>query len=95
MPLPPAVSLSGYGVELAIKSTEYKAIDDSNVNSGGGEEEQAPQNLHGFNFRALRLNKFLKNQKCSTMSSGRNTSICATSSNSFNSTWPSWTSWPR
>ena len=23
--------LSGYGVELAIKSTEYKAIDDTNV----------------------------------------------------------------
>lgn len=26
--------LSGYGVELAIKSTEYKAIDDTEVKDG-------------------------------------------------------------
>ena len=27
--------MSGYGVELAVKSTEYKAVDDSAVNEGG------------------------------------------------------------
>lgn len=30
-PKPQKVLLSGYGVELAIKSTEYKAVDDTKV----------------------------------------------------------------
>ncbi|KAL3084473.1 hypothetical protein niasHS_009244 [Heterodera schachtii] len=50
--VPAPVSLSGYGVELAIKSTEYKAIDDSNDQKTGGDEPA--QNLHGFNFSLLR-----------------------------------------
>uniref|UniRef100_A0A183CJA1 Methyltransf_11 domain-containing protein n=1 Tax=Globodera pallida TaxID=36090 RepID=A0A183CJA1_GLOPA len=45
-----AVSLSGYGVELAIKSTEYKAIDDSNEQK----TEEASHDVHGFNFSRLR-----------------------------------------
>lgn len=31
-PKPQKMLLSGYGVELAIKSTEYKAVDDTKVN---------------------------------------------------------------
>ncbi|CAD6189361.1 unnamed protein product [Caenorhabditis auriculariae] len=45
------VSLSGYGVELAIKNTEYKAEDDSNKKQ---EEEPEEENLHGFNFKLLK-----------------------------------------
>ncbi|KAF1769585.1 hypothetical protein GCK72_001402 [Caenorhabditis remanei] len=41
------VSLSGYGVELAIKNTEYKAVDTSKV-------EDLPENLHGLNFKILK-----------------------------------------
>uniref|UniRef100_A0A0K0DP68 Thioredoxin_12 domain-containing protein n=1 Tax=Angiostrongylus cantonensis TaxID=6313 RepID=A0A0K0DP68_ANGCA len=44
------VSLSGYGVELAIKNTEYKAVDDSNEKK----EERDEDNLHGFNFKLLK-----------------------------------------
>ncbi|VDK41288.1 unnamed protein product [Cylicostephanus goldi] len=45
-----SVSLSGYGVELAIKNTEYKAVDDSNVKK----EEAEETSLHGFNFKLLK-----------------------------------------
>lgn len=31
-PKPQKMLLSGYGVEMAIKSTEYKAVDDTKVN---------------------------------------------------------------
>lgn len=37
---------------MAIKSTEYKAIDDSNLKNN--ESAEAPTNLHGFNFKMLR-----------------------------------------
>ncbi|CAI2309472.1 unnamed protein product [Caenorhabditis sp. 36 PRJEB53466] len=40
------VSLSGYGVELAIKNTEYKAVDSNKSND-------EPENLHGLNFKIL------------------------------------------
>ncbi|PIC54986.1 hypothetical protein B9Z55_000451 [Caenorhabditis nigoni] len=40
------VSLSGYGVELALKNTEYKAVDHST--------QDLPENLHGLNFRILK-----------------------------------------
>ncbi|XP_046852680.1 UDP-glucose:glycoprotein glucosyltransferase 1-like isoform X2 [Xenia sp. Carnegie-2017] len=52
------VRLSGYGVELAVKNTEYKAVDDSKikgatddvVTSDGAEEED----IDGFLFNKLR-----------------------------------------
>ncbi|VDM62368.1 unnamed protein product [Angiostrongylus costaricensis] len=47
------VSLSGYGVELAIKNTEYKAVDDSNEKKDEGTERDE-ENLHGFNFKLLK-----------------------------------------
>uniref|UniRef100_A0A670ICQ0 UDP-glucose ceramide glucosyltransferase-like 1 n=1 Tax=Podarcis muralis TaxID=64176 RepID=A0A670ICQ0_PODMU len=51
--------LSGYGVELAVKSTEYKAVDDSqtkatnNVTAEGANEESEVQ---GFLFDTLKQN---------------------------------------
>ncbi|KAK6033739.1 UDP-glucose:Glycoprotein Glucosyltransferase [Ostertagia ostertagi] len=45
------VSLSGYGVELAIKSTEYKAVDTSEQKN---EEEPDEENFYGFNFKQLK-----------------------------------------
>jgi UDP-glucose:glycoprotein glucosyltransferase len=56
------VSLSGYGVELAIKSTEYKAIDDANAKNDASGEEEAPTNLHGFNFKTLRFFNFFQSK---------------------------------
>lgn len=47
-----SMSLSGYGVELAIKNTEYKAVDDSNKKSDESHEDE--ENLHGFNFKVLK-----------------------------------------
>ena len=50
------VSLSGYGVELAIKSTEYKAIDDSKVKENGNEnsaENTEDVVVSGFDFKVL------------------------------------------
>nr|CAB3267495.1 UDP-glucose:glycoprotein glucosyltransferase 1 [Phallusia mammillata] len=51
------VRLSGYGVELAIKSTEYKALDDSKVkddaNSATAEDESDIE-IEGFDFSTLR-----------------------------------------
>lgn len=42
-------SLSGYGVELALKNTEYKAVDSSSTN-----KLDEPENLHGLNFKILK-----------------------------------------
>nr|XP_018911723.1 PREDICTED: UDP-glucose:glycoprotein glucosyltransferase [Bemisia tabaci] len=48
------VRLSGYGVELAMKSTEYKAQDDSVVKDGGNKEEEEDEEIEGFNFKRLK-----------------------------------------
>uniref|UniRef100_A0A3B3UXM3 UDP-glucose ceramide glucosyltransferase-like 1 n=1 Tax=Poecilia latipinna TaxID=48699 RepID=A0A3B3UXM3_9TELE len=50
-PKPQKVLLSGYGVELAIKSTEYKAVDDAKVK---GELEDENDEVQGFLFGTLR-----------------------------------------
>ncbi|KAE9555965.1 hypothetical protein FO519_000821 [Halicephalobus sp. NKZ332] len=52
------VGLSGYAVELAIKNTEYKAVDDSNDKKQ--EEPENPEednDIHGFNFNVLKANQ--------------------------------------
>ncbi|XP_069103600.1 UDP-glucose:glycoprotein glucosyltransferase 1-like [Argopecten irradians] len=48
--------LSGYGVELAIKSTEYKAKDDTKVESGdeADAEDDGEDEVQGFIFSKLR-----------------------------------------
>ncbi|KAI6232348.1 UDP-glucose:glycoprotein glucosyltransferase 1 [Aphelenchoides besseyi] len=46
-----AVGLSGYGVELAIKNTEYKAVDDSHVHEV---DEKDEDDLHGLDFAVLK-----------------------------------------
>ncbi|CAG2166772.1 unnamed protein product [Oppiella nova] len=63
-------SLSGYGVELAIKSTEYKAQDDTRVKgeatSDGNlkeEENQRPDELEGFVFSKLKQSFSEKSDK--------------------------------
>lgn len=52
------VRLSGYGVELQMKSTEYKVQDDTKVKGGpGGESSQDDEDaeeIEGFNFRKLK-----------------------------------------
>ncbi|VDM47678.1 unnamed protein product [Toxocara canis] len=54
------VLLSGYGVELAIKNTEYKAMDDSNIPGKTQSEEDSDadirdyDDINGFNFNILR-----------------------------------------
>ena len=53
------VRLSGYGVELAVKSTEYKAVDDSKVkdDAAGGnikKTEEDEEEVEGFLFGKLR-----------------------------------------
>lgn len=56
------VALSGYGVELDIKSTEYKAKDDANVNAAVVDEtkvdaeqkERGEQPIQGFVFDTLK-----------------------------------------
>ena len=57
-PNPKKVRLSGYGVELAIKSTEYKAVDDTDVKEEGTEEqipeEDLPDEVQGFVFSKLK-----------------------------------------
>lgn len=60
----PKVRLSGYGVELQLKSTEYKSQDDSTPKESEGgetptvseeEDENDPQNqIEGFNFGKLK-----------------------------------------
>lgn len=49
------VGLSGYGVELAIKNTEYKAVDDSNSKKDEDNTEE-DNDIHGFNFNTLKSN---------------------------------------
>ncbi|KAM9192717.1 UDP-glucose:glycoprotein glucosyltransferase 2 [Dugong dugon] len=49
--------LSGYGVELAIKSTEYKALDDTQVktvNNTAVEDETEAREVQGFLFEKLK-----------------------------------------
>lgn len=49
--------LSGYGVELAIKSTEYKAVDDTKVKeskSAGTDNEDENDEVQGFLFGKLK-----------------------------------------
>nr|XP_039250114.1 UDP-glucose:glycoprotein glucosyltransferase 1-like [Styela clava] len=51
------VKLSGYGVELALKKTEYKAVDDSEVKDDSGKpvnEEEQDEEIEGFDFKKLR-----------------------------------------
>lgn len=49
------MGLSGYGVELAIKNTEYKAIDDSNVDKNESEDEETDSDIFGIDFNVLRF----------------------------------------
>ncbi|XP_067890497.1 UDP-glucose:glycoprotein glucosyltransferase 1 [Heterodontus francisci] len=54
---PKKVRLSGYGVELAIKSTEYKAVDDiqfEGTNTAELEEDDDIDELQGFIFGKLK-----------------------------------------
>ncbi|XP_060089594.1 UDP-glucose:glycoprotein glucosyltransferase 2 isoform X2 [Heteronotia binoei] len=51
--------LSGYGVELAIKSTEYKAVDDSQAKAARNvteEEDNKGSDVQGFLFDTLKQN---------------------------------------
>ena len=50
------VRLSGYGVELQIKSTEYKAQDDTKLKSEEGEDssEEGEEEVEGFVFGTLK-----------------------------------------
>ncbi len=48
------VSLSGYGVELDIKSTEYKAKDDTKVNEGESDNADPDAAIQGFMFNRLK-----------------------------------------
>ena len=53
------VQLSGYGVELAVKSTEYKAVDDQKVEGKNEERDSSNQpdqedEVEGFLFGTLR-----------------------------------------
>ncbi len=51
--------LGGYGVELALKSTEYKATDDQKVTGGTSLESSASafttDYTHGYDFSAIKL----------------------------------------
>ncbi|CAG05920.1 unnamed protein product, partial [Tetraodon nigroviridis] len=56
-PKPQKMLLSGYGVELAIKSTEYKAVDDTKVNdtkTAANAEDDDSEDVQGFLFRTLK-----------------------------------------
>ena len=53
------MQLSGYGIELAVKSTEYKAVDDQKVDGKGKDREASSQpdqedEVEGFLFGTLR-----------------------------------------
>ena len=53
------VQLSGYGVELAVKSTEYKAVDDQKVEGKNEGRDASSSHDHedeveGFLFGTLR-----------------------------------------
>ncbi|KAI5693935.1 hypothetical protein M8J75_008163 [Diaphorina citri] len=62
---PRKVRLSGYGVELQMKSTEYKATDDAAVQDKTGAEsvDEDEQEVEGFNFQ--RLKELYPDQKAS------------------------------
>lgn len=53
--------VSGYGVELAVKSTEYKAVDDQKVKDEkksekiGKDEDVGEDEVEGFLFQRLRF----------------------------------------
>uniref|UniRef100_H2MTP2 UDP-glucose ceramide glucosyltransferase-like 1 n=1 Tax=Oryzias latipes TaxID=8090 RepID=H2MTP2_ORYLA len=49
-PKPAKMLLSGYGVELAVKSTEYKAVDDTKVKGQLDDNDE----VQGFIFRTLK-----------------------------------------
>ncbi|XP_059198602.1 UDP-glucose:glycoprotein glucosyltransferase 2 isoform X2 [Centropristis striata] len=56
-PKPQKMLLSGYGVELAIKSTEYKAVDDTKVKDSKtvvNAEEDSNDEVQGFVFGTLK-----------------------------------------
>ncbi|XP_041663125.1 UDP-glucose:glycoprotein glucosyltransferase 2 [Cheilinus undulatus] len=56
-PKPQKMLLSGYGVELAIKSTEYKAVDDTKVKdskTASNAEEDNNDEVQGFVFGTLK-----------------------------------------
>lgn len=50
--------LSGYGVELQMKSTEYKATDDSDIKDNSGNEAESAsdglEEIEGINFGVLK-----------------------------------------
>uniref|UniRef100_A0AAY4DFI9 UDP-glucose ceramide glucosyltransferase-like 1 n=1 Tax=Denticeps clupeoides TaxID=299321 RepID=A0AAY4DFI9_9TELE len=50
---PKKMHLSGYGVELAIKSTEYKAVDDTQVKAMNSEDDYEDE-VQGFLFGQLK-----------------------------------------
>jgi hypothetical protein len=77
------VSLSGYGVELTIKSTEYKAIDDADAKNSASGEEEAPTNLHGFNFKLSGFSVSIKIYM----------SICAINFVNSKCICPNWMNW--
>ncbi|XP_029315257.1 UDP-glucose:glycoprotein glucosyltransferase 2 [Cottoperca gobio] len=52
-PKPQKMLLSGYGVELAIKSTEYKAVDDTKVKDINAEDDNNDE-VQGFVFGKLK-----------------------------------------
>ncbi|XP_074593457.1 UDP-glucose-glycoprotein glucosyltransferase isoform X2 [Brevipalpus obovatus] len=74
---PEKVLLSGYGAELAIKSTEYKAQDDTRVKGEASqtaalleaEKEEKPDELEGFVFSKLKANFPEMNEKLSEFQS--------------------------
>lgn len=58
-PLERKIRLSGYGVELAVKKTEYKAVDDSKVKDDAEgkvqkTDEADEDEVEGFLFGKLR-----------------------------------------
>ena len=58
------VRLSGYGVELAVKNTEYKAVDDSKIQGDGDDttnkDNEDENDIDGFLFGKLRYGKKCK-----------------------------------
>lgn len=50
--------LSGYGVELQMKSTEYKATDDSDIKDNTGKDSEMAndgmEEIEGINFMILK-----------------------------------------
>ena len=60
------IRLSGYGVELAVKKTEYKAVDDSKVkDDAAGKVQEADDanedEVEGFLFGKLRFVLYYQN----------------------------------